>query len=226
MQQPEATAALQPTQVGPHDLENGREMDRDSLRKNLLKFTDRAFELLPPMESPRVLDLGCGTGLPTVRLAALTGGRVIGLDSNREALEVLKARVDALGLSDRVQTHLGSVEEIPFEAESFDLIWCEGAVSVMGFRKSLRSWRGLLKPQGFVVLHDEAADIQEKLRMADEEGFAGLGHFEVSEQLWWDDYYALANEGLDISTVRLRFLLCPVSYVFAMVSCPFSAGTI
>jgi SAM-dependent methyltransferase len=173
-------------------------MDQDDLRRNLLGFTDRAFDFLPPMEKPRVLDIGCGTGVPTLRLAELTGGQIVGLDSDREALEILRARVEALGISDRIEIRAGFLEEIPFEDGSFDLLWCEGAVSALGFRESLRSWRRLLKPGGYLVLHDEAGDVGGKSMVVREEGYSLLGHFEISEQVWWDDYYALADEELEL----------------------------
>jgi len=173
-------------------------MDRDDLRRNLLGFTDRAFEFLPPLEKPRVLDIGCGTGVPTLRLAELTGGQIVGLDSDREALETLRARAEALGISGRIEVRAGSLEEIPFEEGSFDLLWCEGAVSVLGFRESLQSWRRLLKPGGYLVVHDEAGDIGGKNLAVREEGYTLLGHFEISEQVWWDEYYALADVELEL----------------------------
>ena len=173
-------------------------MDRDDLRRNLLGFTDRAFDLLPPMESPRVLDIGCGTGVPTLRLAELTGGWIVAMDSDREALETFRDRVDGLEISDRIEVRAGTLEEIPFEDGSFDLLWCEGAASVLGFRESLRSWRRLLKPGGCLVVHDEAGDVGEKSMVVREEGYTLLGHFEISEQVWWDDYYALADVELKL----------------------------
>jgi ubiquinone/menaquinone biosynthesis C-methylase UbiE len=180
-------------------------VDQDDLRSNLLRFTERAFELLPPMESPRILDIGCGTGLPTLRLAELTGGQIVGLDLDSEALETLRSRAVEQGLSDRVEVRVGALEEIPFEDCSFDLVWCEGAINELGFRESLRRWRRLLKPHGCMGLHDEAGDVDGKLSAAQEEGFALLGHFEISEQVWWDEYFALADEEMGLEAEIQRF---------------------
>lgn len=184
-------------------------MDRDDLRKNLLRFTDRAFGLLPPMDGPRILDLGCGTGLPTLRLAALTGGQIVALDSDREALGVLKARAEVLGFAERIEIRSGSVEDLPFADGSFDLIWCEGAVFALGFRDSLKAWRRLLSPGGCLVVHDEAGDIDDKLLAVGEEGYALLGHFEVPEQVWWDDFYALADVEMDLAGEISQFQAQP-----------------
>ena len=187
-------------------------MDRDDLRRNFLAFTDRAFEFLPPMENPRILDIGCGTGVPTLRLAELTDGQIVGLDSDKEALETLRARADSLGISDRIEVRVGSLEEIPFEDGSFDLLWCEGAVFALGFRESLRSWRRLLKPRGCLVVHDEAGDLGEKSLAVREEGYTLLGHFEIPEQVWWDDYYALADVELELAEEIRQFQIRPEQF--------------
>jgi len=40
----------------------------------------------------------------------------------------------------------------PFDECSFDLVWSEGAVYVMGFATGLRAWRPLVRPAGLVVV--------------------------------------------------------------------------
>jgi ubiquinone/menaquinone biosynthesis C-methylase UbiE len=180
-------------------------IDRDDLRRNLLRFTDRAFGLLPGMMGPRILDLGCGTGVPTLRLAELTDGHIVGLDSSREALEVLRARVEELGLEERVQVREGTFQKVPFGDQSFDLLWCEGALWVMGFRESLRAWRRLLRHGGFLVAHDEAGELSEKRQIAEEEGFVLLEHFEISEDIWWEEYFSLAEDDPGLAEEVSRF---------------------
>jgi hypothetical protein len=41
---------------------------------------------------------------------------------------------------------------MPFEGASFDLIWCEGAMYIMGFRDALAGWPKLLTPRGYVAV--------------------------------------------------------------------------
>jgi ubiquinone/menaquinone biosynthesis C-methylase UbiE len=43
--------------------------EKESIRKRLLKYTRRAFRMLPEMGGPRMLDIGCGSGVPTLELA-------------------------------------------------------------------------------------------------------------------------------------------------------------
>jgi ubiquinone/menaquinone biosynthesis C-methylase UbiE len=180
-------------------------MDRDDLRGNLLRFTDRAFDLLPEMDRPRILDIGCGTGVPALRLAELSGGEIVALDSDPDALEKLRARIEARGIDVRIEIRLGSLKDLPFRDGSFDLLWCEGALSVLGFRESLRAWRRLLKPGGFLVAHDEAGEVGAKCRAVEEEGYTLLGQFEVPEEVWWEEYFALAGDDLELAEEVRQF---------------------
>jgi SAM-dependent methyltransferase len=185
---------------------------RDHLRRNFLRFSERAWSLLPPMTDPRILDIGCGTGLPTLRLAELSGGSVVGLDRDPEALTILQNRAADRGLSHRVTMERGSLAEIPFEDASFDVVWCEGALDVLGFRESLRAWRRLLKPGGCMVFHDQAGDVEGKLRLAREDGCFVLGSFEVPETVWWDEYFALAEEDPELAGEIQRFRADPSQF--------------
>ncbi|MDR2655807.1 MAG: class I SAM-dependent methyltransferase [Oscillospiraceae bacterium] len=45
---------------------------------------------------------------------------------------------------------VGSMENLPFEKEEFDLIWSEGAIDAIGFEKGLTHWNGFLKMNGHV----------------------------------------------------------------------------
>ncbi len=70
----------------------------------------------------RVLDVGCGPGTDTLRLARLVGGtgRVIGVDYDPEMLAEANRRAAAAGLEDRVQHLLADAADLPFEENSFN----------------------------------------------------------------------------------------------------------
>ena len=78
--------------------EKNLDIYKDSLRKAFIKYTIKAFHLLPDMERPRILDVGCGSGLPAMELARLTEGEIIGLDIDRSSLDVFHDRIKDAGL--------------------------------------------------------------------------------------------------------------------------------
>ena len=180
-----------------------------------LEYTRKAFEMLPRLDAPRILDIGCGAGDPTLELARLSQGKVVGLDMDQSSLDQLSSRAKAAGLSDRIQVVKASMFEMDFPDESFDLIWSEGSVHVVGFRRGLRRWRRLLRSEGFLVVHEMAwlrpdppqeivdhwrkvypgiQTIAEYLEQIAPQGYDLLGHFPVPEETWWVDYYRPLEE--------------------------------
>jgi ubiquinone/menaquinone biosynthesis C-methylase UbiE len=165
------------------------ELQKDHLRERLNKYTRKAFQMLPEQDNPSILDIGCGTGVPTMELARLSTGQIIGLDINQPHLDELRRKIEDAGLSDRIKTVKCSMFEMDFLDESFDIIWAEGSVAVIGFERGLKEWRRLLKPQGFLVVHDEITNLSEKMNLIPRCGYMLLGYFTVTEQTWWREYY-------------------------------------
>jgi len=175
-------------------------LGRDAVRARLLPWTRRAYRLLPPVQRPLVLDAGCGTGVPTLELARLSGGRVVAVDVDPVALRALQARAAAAGLGGSVLPVLASLRDLELAPASCDLAWCEGAVTVLGVAAILRRWRPWLRPGGCLVLHCDLADLEAGLEQAGAAGFALLGHFEVRASVWRREFFAPLARRLD----RLR----------------------
>jgi SAM-dependent methyltransferase len=76
---------------------------------------DRAIERLAVCRGERLLDLGCGFGETTRELARRSGGRVVGIDASRAAIEVARAEA-----TERIEYVVGDVEagvpEGPYDA--------------------------------------------------------------------------------------------------------------
>jgi SAM-dependent methyltransferase len=189
------------------------------------RYTERAYRLLPPLERPRVLDIGCGPGGPTMAVAVVSGGEVIGIDVHRQYLDQLQARIDAAGVGDRVRAVQMSMFEIEYPDGSFDLVWAEGSIFIIGFARGLRDWRRLIRPGGCLAVHemawfkddppDELADfwqaaypaittIDGNLAMIAEAGYRLLGHFTLGDDAWWPEYYGPLEER--IATLRAKYV--------------------
>ncbi len=141
------------------------------------KFTRRAFEMLPRLDRPRILDIGCGPCQQTMELARLSEGEVIALEMHQPYLVVLRGKIKEAGLSERIKTEKGSMFDLRFEKESFDIIWAEGSIYIIGFEQGLKEWRRILKPQGFLCVTEVAwlhADPPREIKDFWEEGYPGI----------------------------------------------------
>ena len=179
------------------------------------KYIEKAWRMLPVREQPDILDMGCGKGGPTTTLARLSGGRVTGLDNHQPDLDCLTETARAENLSDRIRAVHGSMLDVPFPQHSFDIVWVEGAIFVIGFERGLREWRWLLRPRGCLVVHEMCWLRPEPPREIREywqnmysgittvDGNAGiincceydlLGQFVLPDDAWWLMYYGPLEE--------------------------------
>ena len=173
-------------------------MKKDLIRKRLLKYTRKAFRMLSQMDKPRILDIGCGSGAPTLELARLSQGEIIGIDIDQPALDQFTRKIKEAGLTEQVKAVNCSMFDMDFPDESFDIIWSEGSIYAIGFERGLREWKRLLKPGGSMVVHDEQGNVREKLEQVSNCGYELLGYFTLSKETWWTEYFAplekLVNE--------------------------------
>jgi len=165
------------------------EINLDYFRERFIKYTRKAFQMLPKLEEPRILDVGCGSGLSTIELAKLSDGEVIAIDIDPSKLDKLNRKIEEEDLSSRVKTVKCSLFEIDFPDESFDIIWAEGSIWIIGFEKGLKEWRRLLKPNGFLVVHDEIKTVSNKLKKIPSCGYKLINHFSLPEDAHWTEYY-------------------------------------
>jgi ubiquinone/menaquinone biosynthesis C-methylase UbiE len=165
-------------------------MRKDRLRKRILKYTRKAFRMLPKMDKPRILDVGCGSGIPTLELARLSRGEILGIDIDQTALDRFTRKIREAELTDRIRVINCSMIEMDFAEESFDIIWSEGSIYAIGFEKGLREWKRSLTPGGFMVIHDEQGNVNEKLEQIYSCGYELLGCFRLSKEVWGTEYFA------------------------------------
>ena len=102
-----------------------------------------------------VLEVGCGTGVTTCRLAKRFGCRVMGVDLSEKMIEWARRRALRKGLLDRVQFQAADAQNLPFEDGLFDAVIRE---SVTAFpedkQKAVNEYARATKPGGRVGLNE------------------------------------------------------------------------
>lgn len=170
---------------------------KELLREGLVNYTRKAFRTLPQIDKPRILDIGCGSGVPTMELAELSDGEIIAIDTSQTALDRLASKIEKAGLAARVKAEKCSMLNMDFPDGSFDIIWAEGSIGVVGFEKGVKEWRRLIKTGGFLVVHDDLGDLAEKRKQISHCGYELINHFVLSEDIWWNKYYAPLEKKLN-----------------------------
>ena len=117
------------------------------------EITAKALSFIEGLnEKSYIVDMGSGTGGQTLELAKHIKGKIIGVDMFEEFVDAFNRNMKNLGFEDRVKGIVGSMDKLDFSIDTFNLIWCEGAIDNIGFEKGLSYWNNFLKTNGYVAV--------------------------------------------------------------------------
>jgi ubiquinone/menaquinone biosynthesis C-methylase UbiE len=105
-----------------------------------------------------ILDVGCGLGQHSCQLAEQFSCGVIGIDPLERNLVQARQNAVEKGLAGRVAFQPGRIEDIPFEAAVFDLVWCRDMlVHVVDLSQALKECVRVVKPGGAIMVYTTLA---------------------------------------------------------------------
>ncbi|MCR5078166.1 MAG: methyltransferase domain-containing protein [Prevotella sp.] len=153
----------------------------------------------------RILDIGCGTGRDAFCLAENTDAAITAVDRSKLFLE----KLNYLKGERSVETLCADMRQLDLPAESFDVVWAEGAAPKMGFLNAIKAWYGLIKPQGYLVLTDlvwmgmyrpyevtyfqkvypQMSTASSCLAALEVEGYRPIASFSLSDHAWRSNFY-------------------------------------
>ena len=142
------------TQVG--ELLSQRELRLfERQRQHQKERMSRLMKSIMPRADHFFLDLGCGVG-PLGYQIARSGARVVGLDNNREALQIGSALLSEYSLLTSVSFVCQDAGLLPFRSAIFDRVVCADVMEHLTDeekRVSLQEIYRVLRPDGKVFLH-------------------------------------------------------------------------
>jgi len=83
---------------------------------------DRVVRVSGVKSGDRVLDIGCGTGLLSLKFLDKAGCTVTAIDSSAEMLTIFQGKIEKFGLTGRVRCEQRSAEEMDYGPGRFDIV--------------------------------------------------------------------------------------------------------
>ena len=160
----------------------------------------------------KIADIGCGTGGQTFVLAQNARGQITGIDLFPAFIDIFNDHAEKLNLQNRVKGIVGTMENLPFQNEELDLIWSEGAIYNIGFKRGLEEWRKFLKTGGHLCVSEaswfteerpdeinkfwqnaypEIDTISNKVDQVQKAGYIPIATFILPENCWIEHFYNL-----------------------------------
>ena len=117
---------------------------------------ERFAEWLGLGAGSRLLDVGCGSGGPALRLAETTGANVVGIDLLEEGIATATRLAEERGLADRARfVRVDAAARLPFEGASFDAVISIDVMCHLPNRGDiLREWHRVTAPGARVLYTD------------------------------------------------------------------------
>lgn len=174
------------------------------------EVTLKALSFIDKLSSEsKIADIGCGTGGQTIVLAQNTVSKIIGIELWPDFIKQFNQNIQKHQLQDRVTGIIGDMGNLQFNTEELDLIWSEGAIYNIGFKRGLNEWRKFLKIGGYIAItentwfsnqrppeiedfwqkaYPEIDTISNKVAQIEQAGYLPVATFVVPEQVWVDYY--------------------------------------
>jgi cyclopropane fatty-acyl-phospholipid synthase-like methyltransferase len=119
------------------------------------RLTRLMIDALDPEPGSSVLDVGCGSGTPALKLARERGVRVTGISTSSAGIATANRRAASAGLDELVDFQLRDAMDNGFRDSSFDCAWALESSHLMPRRnRFVAETARVLRPGGRVALCD------------------------------------------------------------------------
>lgn len=173
----------------------------------LVQYLEQVLYDLPEFNNPKILDIGCGSGVPTLWLAEKYNGTITAIDTNKQLLGFLEHKIQRNKTSGKIETKNVSFFDLVTEPECYDLILAEGFLNVVGFEMGFKRVIEKIKIGGYFIIHDEYKDNDSKIALIHKNNCKIVNSLLLDETIWWRDFYGqLEIEINNMENAHLRSL--------------------
>jgi len=135
----------------------------------------------------KVLDIGCGTGLLSLKLLQKADCVITGIDNSKEMMAIFEDKIRRLKLAPRITCRLMDANEINFKKETFDKIVSSVTLHHLKNKERLmKKAHKMLKPGGIFVIgeidmdttgrHDNVNRLKRILKVLEQEWIFAMKH--------------------------------------------------
>ncbi len=112
----------------------------------------------------KVLDIGCGTGLLSLKFLKKADCSITGIDNSKDMLSIFKDKIKKLSLEDKIICELGDAISLNLKKNSFDIVASTVTLHhVKDKYPTIKKIHDILKHEGRFVLGDINMDTTGKL---------------------------------------------------------------
>lgn len=163
---------------------------KDYCRNGLVQHLEQVLNDRPKFNNPDILDIGCGSGVPTLWLAENFSGNITAIDIDSRAIDYLQQKINDRKLQNKIQTICQTFDEFKYQDNHYDIILAEGFLNVIGFEKGFELLIEKVKNGGYFIIHDEYKDNESKIELIHKNNCKIVKSLILGETIWWRDFYS------------------------------------
>jgi len=178
---------------------------KDLCRKGLLRYLEKAITHIPGTGNYRMMDIGCGTGVPTLFMAEHYNGFITAIDIDKPALIYFQDKLDDSKYRKRIEIQNINLIDFKGEKDSYDIVLAEGLLNVFGFESGFKKILEYVKQGGYLIVHDEFKNHKNKTDFIRRQNCTLIESLYLNEHVWWNDYYKCLDKKIEeITNSELR----------------------